>query len=514
MRCLTLAGELRTRGAHSRFICRSHAGNLIDRLRTMGYAVAALPAPAARAAATDGDYTAWLGASQQEDATQTIDAFAGEDPEWVVVDHYGIDLEWERLVRRHAGRLLVVDDLANRYHACDALLDQNYSESGEERHAGLVPQPCQLLVGVRYAMLAPEYAQHRASQRVRDGIVRRVLVYFGGADPANTTGQALAALSSPAFSHLAVDLVIGTNHPQRDALRAQAASRAGTRVHGIRPHLADLMAEADVAIGSGGGTTWERMCLGLPSLVVSIAENQRPTCEALGAAGLIAYVGNAASTDAAGIADALGALMDDRARLARLSSSGEQLVDGRGAARVVDALVEHPSADRVRLRGMLHDADVGPEGFDEFTFAWVDRCDPERVLALRNMPHVTSQMRSREPITPAQHQAFIQRYGQLDRYDFVLIDNARDRYAGVFYVTGVGSTPEIGKYVGDPQYLGMGIARRATECLLDFCRAKTDIRRLTSTTRRDNLRNIALNSGLGFVTVGAHDDYVVMALNL
>lgn len=135
--------------------------------------------------------------------------------------------------------------------------------------------------------------------------MRRVLVFFGGTDPHNLSGRALTALSDPALGHLAVDLavdlVIGANHPQREALVAQAAARPGTRVHGPRPHLADLMAAADLALGAGGTTTWERACLGLPSLVVTLAENQRPACLALATAAL---------------------------------------VDGRGAARVIQAMRE------------------------------------------------------------------------------------------------------------------------------------------------------------------------------
>src|SRR5205823_5142728 len=174
----------------------------------------------------------------------------------MVVDHYGLGVEWERRARPRTGRVLVIDDLANRAHDCDAMLDQNYSAEGERRHHGLVPDRCRLMVGPRYALLAPVYASHHQSPRPRDGQVGRVLVYFGGADPLNLSGQTLTALSSPAFSDLAVDLVIGTNHPQHEALEQQAAARPRTSTHGTRPDLADLMLQADLAIGAGGGTAW------------------------------------------------------------------------------------------------------------------------------------------------------------------------------------------------------------------------------------------------------------------
>ncbi len=128
--------------------------------------------------------------------------------------------------------------------------------------------------------------------RHRDGQVRRVLVFFGGSDPDNVTGMALEALSAPEFRHLQVDVVVGANHPNRQAIDAQVASRPLTTLYGPRPHLADRMAQADLALGAGGATTWERLCLGLPTLVVSIAENQIPASVALSKAGLIHYVGD------------------------------------------------------------------------------------------------------------------------------------------------------------------------------------------------------------------------------
>jgi UDP-2,4-diacetamido-2,4,6-trideoxy-beta-L-altropyranose hydrolase len=514
MRCLALATELQARGVPSTFICRQHTGNLIAALRDRSLTVSVLPAPTTIATLVEENYAAWLGVSQGEDAAQTLDALRGGNPDWLVVDHYGLDVEYERLVQACGARLLVIDDLANRPHDCDVLLDQNYSKDGGRRHAGLRPERCELLAGPRYALLAPEYASYRQTERVRDGIVRRVLVYFGGADPSDMTGQALTALSAPEFRHLAVDLVIGINHPRREALHAQADARPLTCVHGSRPHLADLMVRADLAIGAGGVTTWERMCLGLPSIVVSIAENQRPTNEALAAAGLIEYIGGVESAGAARMREALGPLLGNRDRLTAFSWRGQRLVDGGGVSRVADVMLGRSSDDLMRTRTALHDGDSCPAGFDTFVFAWIDRCRADEVLALRNRPHVMVQMRSQQAITAEENHAFLDNYAQLDRYDFVLIDTSLDRYVGVFYVTHLGSTPEIGKYIGDPNYLGKGIALRAARRLLEFCRTHTGLRRLTSTTRHDNERNIALNEKLGFRRTDTQADYLVMTVDL
>jgi spore coat polysaccharide biosynthesis predicted glycosyltransferase SpsG len=176
-------------------------------------------------------------------------------------------------------------------------------------------------------------------RRQGDGEIRRIFVFFGGTDPDNLTGRTLSALAVPALQHIAVDVVVGANNPNRAALEAQASAMPQIGLHEPRPHLADLMAEADLAIGAGGTTTWERCCLGLPSLVVSIAENQHPACEALARDGVIDWVGHHDQVTAANLADALSALIHDPAHVRSLASASRALVDGNGTQRVVKQLM-------------------------------------------------------------------------------------------------------------------------------------------------------------------------------
>lgn len=336
-RCRTLATALRDHGATVRFICRAHLGHQITALRAEGFDVGTLPAPPARDA-PDGDYAAWLGVPQAQDAAEAIAALAADRPDWLIVDHYALDAEWERALRQHVGRILVIDDLANRRHDCDLLLDQNYASGGVTRYRGLVPPDARVLLGPSYALLRSEYAQHRQTLRPRDGQVRRVLVFFGGTDPHDLSGRTLTALSDPTLGYLAVDLVIGANHPRREFLAALAAARPNTRVHGPRPHLADLMAVADLAIGAGGTTTWERCCLGLPSLVISLAENQRPACAVLAAAEIIGYLGHHDQVTVSLLLAAIGNLSAKPAQLLALSTAGTRLVDGTGVEQVLRAM--------------------------------------------------------------------------------------------------------------------------------------------------------------------------------
>lgn len=346
VRCRTLAAALREQGVAVHFICRAHPGHQIDALRAEGYRVSALPEPPVQAT-TDRDYAGWLGVSQEQDATETLaaltDAPAASQPDWLIVDHYALDADWEQRLCPYVGRMLVIDDLANRRHLGDLLLDQNFAVDAATRYAGLLSDQTRCLLGPRYALLHPAYAQARqrlarCQGRTTPEAVRRVLVFFGGTDPDNLSGRALEALSLPPLTTLSLDLVVGANNPHRDRLAALAEARGNTRLHPPRPHLADLMAEADLAIGAGGATTWERCCLGLPSLVVSLAENQRPACEALAAEGLIVYLGHTEIVTVEQLRPALSALLDDPEQRQCLTMAGAALVDGQGVQRVIEAL--------------------------------------------------------------------------------------------------------------------------------------------------------------------------------
>lgn len=342
VRCMTLGATIRERGIAVEFIGRAHRGNLLDRLSVEGFAATVLPPPSADRESASADHTVnyadWLGVPQAEDADQTIEAIAGSVPDWLVVDHYGLGAKWEARLRPHVGRILAIDDLANRSHDCDVLLDQNYAFEPQSRYRGLVPPDCRLLVGPRYALLRPEYREYRMESRTRAGNARRLLVFLGGTDRYGVTLTALEALSAPELSHLEVDVVVGTNNADRPRIEELAARRARTFVQGPRPHLADLMSAADLAIGAGGATTWERMCLGLPSVVVSVAQNQQSCCEALCAAGLIEYLGEVPRVRGDDLHRALMALIDNPERLASLTAANLVEVDGLGTPRVADVV--------------------------------------------------------------------------------------------------------------------------------------------------------------------------------
>ncbi len=342
MRCLTLANALRKRGVSCFFICREHEGNLIERIRQEIYEVVVLP----RAVQEDTDkdfgqpipaHSHWLGASWQADMQQTIAAIADDSLDWLIVDHYALDKRWEEKLRSHVKKIMVIDDLADREHDCDLLLDQNLVANLQTRYDEHVPAHCACLLGPEYALLQPEYAELHPRTSPRIGPVQRILVFFGGVDQHNLTGLALAALLRVDRNDIAIDIVISPQSPNAAMIRAQAQQNANFTVVDRLPSLAPLMLKADLAIGAGGATSWERCCLGLPTLVITLAENQRPIAEKLHQRGLVRWLGHYETVTEDSIFHALLVVIED-AGMEDWSRACMELTDGQGVERVASIL--------------------------------------------------------------------------------------------------------------------------------------------------------------------------------
>lgn len=348
IRCRTLARELQRRGAAITFLCRRQPGDLIGLLE-QEFPVLVLPdLPLASCAGLQGRelYSAWLGCSQEQDSAQCLEALAEADitsAAWLLVDHYGLDSTWEAhmlagLTCDAPPKLLVIDDLADRPHQADLLLDQNFfGESTEWRYLGLVPPHCRQLLGPHYALLGPEYAQLHPLVPARTEL-RRVLVFFGGVDPANLTVQAVETLMSPELAHLAVDVVVGVLSPQRQVIENLAAQRAYTTMHDPLPSLAGLIARADLAIGAGGATTWERCCLGLASLCLTLADNQKTIISELDHQDIVQWLGDSCTPWTSKLKLSISKLILSEEQLYDWSSRCKSVVDGKGASRAAEAL--------------------------------------------------------------------------------------------------------------------------------------------------------------------------------
>lgn len=318
MRCLTLARALRERGAAPFFLCRPRTLRMLRRYWPdvpFGTLPSGLP-PALDALLC----RAWL-------------AWRKRRPEWLVVDHYGLGREWESRMRPHVRRLMAIDDLG-RAHECDLLLDANLP-SEDRDYTGKVPPSCRLLLGPGYALLRPGFnvaTRHRAGGRPR------IFLCFGGADPLDMTRRAAMALAG---LDAEIDVVAGIAYGGKDWLERFCASRNGWRCFIDHPHPEQLMAEADLAVGAGGTMSWERCAMGLPSVVVSIAGNQRSVCRTLAGKGAIHYLGHYDEVSDARIREAAGALLADVAARAAMAAAARALVDPRGAERVAESMMQN-----------------------------------------------------------------------------------------------------------------------------------------------------------------------------
>lgn len=338
MRCLTLADCLARSGAVCNFVCREHEGNFIESIRGRGHAVSTL---AVTPSAGDTlSHASWLGAHWRDDMQRTSEVLAVIQPDWLVVDHYALDARWERGVLPRSCQLLVIDDIADRDHDCQLLLDQNLGRHARDYQAR-VPAACRALIGPTYALLRPEFAALRGSSLARrhTPTLRTILITMGGVDAGNATCLILEALDASALPpDCLVKVVMGKTAPWLAQVQERARTlRVPCEVLVNVSDMARHMVESDLAIGAAGSTSWERCCLGLPSLLVCLADNQREALHALGEAGAALPLELA---DAASALPRFFARPDLAAVLATMSQAASQVTDGRGAERVLDAMKE------------------------------------------------------------------------------------------------------------------------------------------------------------------------------
>lgn len=350
MRCLTLADALAARGADCGFICRAHPGNLIEFIRGKGYVAHVLPVSGTEIGdgrldiSVSGESEAnlihsnWLGVDQAEDAEACAPILAAQRPDWLIVDHYALDARWERALAPHYRKLMVIDDLADRRHACDLLLDQTFGRDAAD-YRPLVPADCHLLCGSRYALLRPEFAALRpySLERRAKPALRELLITMGGVDKDNATGLVLQALRlSPLPADCRITVVMGATAPWLDAVRTQVQDMPWpTRVLiGVRD-MAQLMADSDLAIGAAGATSWERCCLGVATIMLVLAENQFKIAEALCNAGAAHLLDVSKLQDNQQLISS--EYLEEPLWLGEMSAAAAAITDGLGVERVIQA---------------------------------------------------------------------------------------------------------------------------------------------------------------------------------
>lgn len=272
MRCLTLANLLKEHGSNVRFICRETTGNMIPLIKEHQFQVISIP-------------NKWIG--QEYDAKEVIAAVDSLDVDWLIVDHYQIDITWERKLKPYVKKIFVIDDLADRLHDCDVLLNQNYYPKMRESYEQLTPEKSILLLGPEYLLLRNEFYGIKPRKIEK---LQHLLLFFGGSDPTNETSKVLHALIELSLSQLDVTVVVGESNPNKEEVE-RLAFQCGASYYCQINHMSSLMAEADLSLGAGGTAMWERCYIGLPSFVTVVADNQWNSSNAAAKYGAVKLLG-------------------------------------------------------------------------------------------------------------------------------------------------------------------------------------------------------------------------------
>ena len=343
MRCLTLALGLAERSANVGFLCRAHDCNLIDLIRSYGFTVHALPShtqiESSAVSQADLHHAAWLGCDWNVDVEDCW-AILQDPVDWIIVDHYAIDYRWERVMREKCHHMMCIDDLADRMHDCDFLLDQSLGRT-EDDYREFVSSKTQLLLGPKYALLRSEFAEWRdiSLKSRKEPKLRHLLVTMGGVDTDNITEVVLQILSKTRLLDLEhITVVLGPHAPWIHNVRKQASQMSlPVTILSNVDNMAELMVGCDLVIGAGGTTTWERCSLGVPTVLVSLAENQKFICQEVSKAGAAIFC---SANDLELELENILSLVSEPNCLQQLSWRASQITDGCGMQLVRQIISE------------------------------------------------------------------------------------------------------------------------------------------------------------------------------
>ena len=346
MRCLTLADALKRKGAECYFICREHSGNLIETIKERRHEVYFLPLHEQlqnnEQYSYDNklDHANWLGITQEVDADLSIPIVRLLKPDWMIVDHYAIDRHWEKKLRPYCNHIMVIDDLADRHHDCDLLLDQTFGREAKD-YVSLVAGHSQLLCGAKFALLRSEFEQWRdySLNRRIDGKIEHLLINLGGVDKGNITTKILKSLINSSLpENTQITVVMGPTAPWVSDVKNQAEImpwKTDVKV-GVN-NMAELMANSDLSIGAAGATSWERCCLGLPTIMVVLADNQKLIASKLKGAGA-AFLLEKEYINSQILSSYIEDLVNSSHRLIKLGSFSASIVNGMGVSAVLKGM--------------------------------------------------------------------------------------------------------------------------------------------------------------------------------
>jgi|APSaa5957512535_1039671.scaffolds.fasta_scaffold12172_4 UDP-2,4-diacetamido-2,4,6-trideoxy-beta-L-altropyranose hydrolase len=343
MRCLSLAEALRNIGATVEFITRDHPGNLNRYISDKRFKVHVLNSPIENQLQEDLiGYEQWLGVKQDIDANETIKVFLDKKPDWLIVDHYALDYNWEEKFKAHVKKIMVIDDLANRSHDCDILLDQTFDRKLLD-YKSFFSENCELLLGSKNALLRPDFRKLRPIAikfRRNYTAINSILISMGGTDEGNIVLRILDSLSLLEWRILPViDVVLASDAPNLGKVKqALPKYKFFVNIQTDVSNMAELMLKSDLAIGAGGTTSWERCCLALPTILIILADNQQKIAENLAQVGAAISVQKNDKMEE-NIKNSIMMLMQDKNLYIEMCESAFKVCDGNGVKRTIEKML-------------------------------------------------------------------------------------------------------------------------------------------------------------------------------
>jgi UDP-2,4-diacetamido-2,4,6-trideoxy-beta-L-altropyranose hydrolase len=416
----------------------------------------------------------------EKDAADTTAALAAWKPHLMVVDHYALDHRWHRAIKHSFGaRLAAIDDLADRDLDADWLIDHNHSPDHHAKYAGRISPTTKLLCGPRHALLSAAYAI-APRHEVRDE-VHSIGIFMGGADSAGMSGVAVEACRSVAGFTGRLEVATTSANPHLDKLRAACLRWPSTDLLVDQPDLSAFFERHDLQIGAGGGATWERCCIGAPTLALVCADNQRAAVPELVRLGVLETVDPTEMLSAEAIGQAVARLAQAPERRAVMAARARDLVDGLGARRVALCLC----VSRLEVRA----ATAG---------------DAERLYLWRNHPTTRAVSHGAHEIAWPGHLAWLTRTLN-DSSRLLLVAQVGNIPVGVIRIDRQDATDALVSLYLDPALHGLGLG---TAMLLagerHACRQPAPPARFVATVLEANTASQHMFRSVGYQPHGEH----------
>ncbi|WP_100401666.1 UDP-2,4-diacetamido-2,4,6-trideoxy-beta-L-altropyranose hydrolase [Bacillus sp. FJAT-42315] len=335
MRCVTLAKQLVREGAKITFVCRELEGNVIDFIYSQGFHVGILPNERKK------EDLCWTQYHWKQDATETkaVIQESNRQIDLLIVDHYGLDARWESELRSVCPKIMIIDDLANRPHNCDLLLDQTFGETGES-YQNLIPPSAVGLYGLQYAILRDQFKYYRKQTFNYNQDDIRIHLFFGGIDENNYTFK-FSDLILSHFPNVKIMSIVGRKFEfVLDLQQLERKYEGRFEWKKNIPNMAEYMQKCDIAFGAPGTATWERACVGLPSAYLAINKNQVNILENLQERGLCLFLGEASTIQTSTLISRLREFLTSPDLLRQLFVSSVNNVDGLGKNKIIQVLKE------------------------------------------------------------------------------------------------------------------------------------------------------------------------------